>query len=161
MTTIAARLGERRGEVAADRRLSVGTKHDPTHKIVRVTDRELGPIIVGASGDWNSVLKARKWIERGRRGRMPSTAVCTLMVVVLSERRLEEWESQSGTLIRTALARSYHAIGSGASEAKAAMYVGASPRRAIFAAASVDLATGDGVDVVRFVFPRGTSLTHP
>src|SRR5688572_4352494 len=150
MTTIAVRIGERRGEIAADRRLNEGGSHTPVRKIVQHADTELGPLVFAGTGHWGGIQRLTRWVLTGRRGHMPPCNKASLLVVLKRNRQVEEWERIGGLLVRTVIERSYHAIGSGAAEARGAMYVGASARRAILAAASNDKMTGDGVDVVRF-----------
>ena len=90
--------------------------------------------------------------------RMKSSAV---MVVVIRSGQVEEWESVDGRLVRCVIERRFHAIGTGSDAARGALYVGASARRAVLAAATVDKSTGDGVDVIRFVVPNsGTNVPN-
>lgn len=134
--------------LAADQQLTGGVVH-AVHKLARFHDRELGPCIFGAAGLWRPTKRLLAWIEGGREGRCPSTNEVDVLVVIRSTMTCEQWESDRGTLIRTAFAGPYVAIGTGANFALGALHAGASVRRAIAAAAAHDELTGKGVQVIR------------
>lgn len=136
MTTIAAD----RTCMAADTRIC-GDVISSVRKLV-----VLKGSIIGCAGDMEAIRPFFEWALAGfpKRGRPTFTAETSFEALQLDCTGLWVWER---SLTRYVLEDEFHAIGSGAMAAKAAMALGKKPAEAIRIASMFDEATGNGVTV--------------
>ena len=133
MTTILADAQAR--VMVADSRCTCGDTWHPMSKIHRV-----GDALIACAGDVKQSADFLRWHRGGRRGARPKGEDYTALIL----RPDGVWQFDSnGCEMR--VERGFHALGSGAGPALGAMMAGASARRAVEIACSIDAHSGGDI----------------
>lgn len=135
MTTIVASVKHR--SMAADSKCTVGDLSFPSVKIYRINGA-----LVGAAGDGAQCHSFLGWLRNQTRKRPD---LDDFEALVLNEDGLFYYERDC---IPNPVRRDYHAIGSGAGPALAALICGKTLKRAVEIACEVDSQSGGPVEVI-------------
>lgn len=140
MTTIACSL---KGlSMAADSRVNLDAIHFPSKKIEIIQGS-----IVGAAGDSVNINAFLSWLKKPKRSTPPDIAEGTdFEGLVLTKDGIYWYESD---FVPLKVERDFHAIGSGAAAAIAAMMCGKTPLQAVKIACQIDPGSGLPVDVLK------------
>jgi ATP-dependent protease HslVU (ClpYQ) peptidase subunit len=143
MTTICASATY--AAMAADSRVSVGPVHFPSTKIYRI-----GGLLVGGAGLGVDIAAFLAWVENNPDfspdSRPTMSAPDNFEAMVLCDEGIFvfEWDC-----VPCPVDREFHAIGTGAQAAIAAMMLRATPKRAIEIACRIDCNSGGPVAVLK------------
>lgn len=136
--------------LAADRRITSGFGiHGTITKIGR-----FGDVLVGMSGALSHALEMAKWVGEGADPeKFPKPFGETGdILVVHPDGSLTEY-CGCPTAMRMVPFKGGHAIGSGGTEARVALYLGKSAIEAVEIACLFDASCGNGIDTLRFDDP--------
>jgi hypothetical protein len=134
MTTVAASMKFR--EIAADSKCSDDSSHYQVAKLRLSADSARG-----AAGDWDKCIKFHELMDKG------GEADDDDLDIEAIELRPDGIYVYEGILTATKIKNEFHAVGSGAHYALAAMRLGLSPAEAVSLAAEFDPGTGGQIDV--------------
>lgn len=126
MTTIAA--DARTGVMVADSKTSDGVTKWSSQKIERI-----GGSLFGCAGRVSSIEKVLRWLRKSRIGKKPR--VTDFIALELNSEGLFLWDSD---LDPFGPGRDFHAVGSGAAPAMAALLLGCDAEKAVATACLVD-----------------------
>lgn len=131
--------------MAADRRkMRRGLPIAGSPKIVRLTDPNGKPALLGVAGSGAALGAIEHWLQGGQR---PEQGEEWVALLVDHEKRI--WVRQNDSMGWHHIERKQWAVGSGADFALTAMRCGRTSGSAVEIAAEFDVDTGDGVDVLR------------
>jgi len=133
MTTVAADAVS--GVMVSDSKCTYGDTWHPITKIFRI-----GDALYGCAGDVKEWLQFVRWQRGGRKGPRPKGESHT--VVVLDKDGVHELSANGCYLT---LERGFHAIGTGAHAAIAAMMCGKGPAQAVDLAMQIDPQSGGAI----------------
>jgi hypothetical protein len=137
MTTIVACA--KLGLMVADSRCTDDTIKWPSKKIERIGDS-----LFGCAGEVPDIEKMVAWFKRGRAGKKPKTKDFSALELNASG----VWIWDDAAPISYSPERDYHAIGTGAAAALAALLMGADPVKAVEIACQIDAGSEGPVQVV-------------
>jgi hypothetical protein len=124
--------------MAADSKACTDDIHFGVYKLRTLADGS----IVGAAGDWGTILKFFKFLENNEE---PLDEECDIQVLKLGYNGLELFDFKSGQFYP--IRQKYFAVGTGNGLALGVMSVGGTPQQAVEVAAQWDEATGLPVEV--------------
>ena len=137
MTTIIA--DAKAGIMVSDSNTSDGEIKWPTRKIERIGDS-----LFGFAGEAVEIQKMLRWLNGGRKGKKPKTKECSGLE--LSAEGVFLWDDAP---ISYSPDRHYHAVGSGAMAALAAMQCGKTAQESVDIACQIDAHSEGPIQVVR------------
>ena len=143
MTTIVASKKHR--TMVADRKVTdtAASMRYHTKKL-----RAIGSSIVGCAGDSSAISKFVRWLEAGapQDGRPKFDRDATLAALLMNEKGLFIFDTECEP---DEIEQDFYAVGSGGAAAMAAMFMGASPKKAAEIAAKVDVNTEGPFDILK------------
>lgn len=128
--------------LAADKQVTWGNTPTSTSKVFIRADG----VVYGVCGDKDNVETFRAWMDAGETGgKPPIDDALRFSAIIIDGGNC--YQVNSG-LFRHKIEKGFWAAGSGADYALGALAMGASARRAVEIASSLDVNTGIGVDIV-------------